>query len=111
MQNPNPGLSLILFPPPDNEPVLLADTPDAEAVRRAVTEQKWGEITFLLLKADEENWLEVSGSLEDGFSARYREHGKEWIANAPPAFPQETMQLLVSYLKRDDRWRTMVGWD
>jgi hypothetical protein len=86
--------------------------PNEALISSTVEEQPWDDITFILLKVDDWNWFEVSGSLrpEDGLSARYCEHGEELVAARPPASLDECVQLLLSYWRSDNQWRSAIGW-
>lgn len=104
---------LVLYPPPDNEPITISTAPNEQIVISSVKAQPWDDITFIILKIDEKNWLEVSGSLkpEVGLSARYTEAGVEHVSKRAPEDLNECIKLLSSYLRGDDKWRKDIPWD
>ena len=104
---------LLAFPPPDHRETVLAERPDAEAVRSAVIDHSWEEISFITVKRSEGDWMEVSGSIrpEDGFSARYSLSGEEHISVDPPESVEDLADLLVSFLENDGRWKSRILWD
>jgi hypothetical protein len=105
------NMKLELCAPPNNEPVVLATSPTVERVTDAVMQQPWTNITFVVLKRDEQNWLEVSGATGDGFSARYMADGKEFVSVRAPASLEEMCMLMKSYLMGDAKWKTAIKWE
>src|SRR5262245_38512294 len=59
--------------PPDNLPREISRSPDPGLIEKTVRSLPWSDITFVVLKIDDKNWIEGSGSLnpEDGLSASY----------------------------------------
>lgn len=105
-------LVLEVHEPPNHAPRIVATNPDATAIKRAIEGLKWDDITFVVLKYDDDNWIEGSGSLrpDDGLSARYVEGGNEYISARPPESLDEIVRLLESYRSGDGRWRAMIEW-
>ncbi len=103
---------LELSPPPTNDPIILSDSPTRELVASTIQGQPWSEITFIVLRRDEANWFEISGSLDpnDGLSARYSENGQEMVSATAPGTLEEASGLMLSYFDADDRWRQAIGW-
>jgi hypothetical protein len=103
---------LRVFEPPElNEREVATDPSESEIVA-TVRGLAWQEISFVVLAVDENTWIEGSGSLDpaDGFSARYLEDGVERVScDAPPSL-DAIVELLLSYRRNDDRWRTMIEW-
>ncbi|HVE79651.1 MAG TPA: hypothetical protein VNA89_12340 [Gemmatimonadaceae bacterium] len=99
--------------PPTHEERVVARGPDAATIEQIVEGLAWADITFVILKRDERNWIEGSGSLnpEDGLSARYMSDGDERVASRPPASLGEIIALLQSYRSGDERWREMMEWE
>ncbi len=104
-------LRLELLLPPDYARQLIALEPDAEGIRSTVQGQPWDDITFVVLRRDEEAGVELSGSLSpaDGLSVRYWEDGKEFVSERAPSL-EEGIRLLQLYARRDERWRSVVRW-
>ena len=110
---PAGALVLEVHDPPDWKPREVAADPDAATVERTVRGLPWSDITFVVLRKDEENYFEASGSLSpgDGFSATYVEDGVEHLSREAPASLDAVVALLESYRSGDGRWRTMIAWD
>lgn len=104
---------LELYSPPAAERQVVSEAADAVSVEATIRGQPWDDITFVVLKVDERNWFEVSGSLkpEDGLSARYFEDGVEHVSDGAPESLDVCVSLMLSYLRADDRWREDIGWD
>ena len=58
--------------PPALQPREISKNPDLALIEKTVKSLPWSEITFVVLKIDEKNWIEGSGSLDptDGLSAK-----------------------------------------
>ena len=108
-----PNMILELYAPPDNDVQVISTTPDEALLTSTVKSQEWADITFVVLKRDDANWFEVSGSLnpEDGLSARYSENGEEHVSARAPESLDEGLSLLLSYFRDDRRWRQAIAWD
>lgn len=104
---------LEVFDPPDWKPREVATDPDAETIARTVRGLPWSDITFVVLRKDEKNYFEASGSLDpgDGFSATYVEDGVEHLSREAPESLDVVVALLGSYRSDDGKWRTMIAWD
>ncbi len=102
---------LELYPPPSNKLVVVSESPTRDLIVSTVQAQSWKDITFVVLRLDEANRFEISGSLEEGLSALCSENGQERVSATGPASLGEATDLLLSYLASDDRWRTSIGWE
>ncbi|MBW3565805.1 MAG: hypothetical protein KY459_13900 [Acidobacteria bacterium] len=103
---------LELYPPPANERVVLAENATREDVVSAIFDRDWNEITFVVLKADDDDWFEISGSIQpfDGLSARVMESGEEKVSARAPRSLEEAAALMTSYLEGDNHWRVKIPW-
>jgi hypothetical protein len=95
----------------DDAPRLVAESPNEGLLEEMVFSLSWGDITFVILTQDKDNLFEVSGSHEDGFSARYVEDGQEFVSVHPPESLAEMVELLRFYLVGDERWRQSLEWE
>jgi hypothetical protein len=86
---------------------------DAAIIEKTVKELSWSDITFVVLKVDDKNWIEGSGSLKprDGLSARYMKNGTEHVSTKAPKTLHEIVALLQSYHAGDGRWQDLLDWD
>ena len=86
--------------------------PDAQQIDEAVRGVDWFRFTAVVLRRDDEHFLEISGSLkpEDGLSARWVEKDDERIISEAPSL-EDSIRLLQSYAADDSRWKTLVRWD
>ena len=99
--------------PPSCTPQDVAINPDERTLVAAIRALSWDDITFVVLREDENTWIEGSRSLqpEDGLSARCMEDGVEHVSRGAPDGLDVIEQLLTSFLRGDDRWRTLIEWD
>jgi len=99
--------------PPGNLPREISKNPDQVLIEKTVRELAWSDITFVVLKIDDKNWIEGSGSLNprDGLSARYMKDGKEHVSTRAPKSLDEIIALLQSYRCGDGRWQKLIDWD
>jgi hypothetical protein len=106
------GLTLEIRETPNAERrVLLTNvTPDRIAV--AVGALRWSSMTWVTLRRDTGNWLEISGSLQpdDGLSARCRVNGVERISEQPPDLTTAAA-LLQAYARDDPGWQALIRWE
>ena len=108
-----PPMLLVVHEPPDHQAKLVAADPDSSVLEHTIRSLSWSDITFVVLKADDRNWIEGSGSLNsaDGLSARYMLDGEEHIAARAPSSLDELLTLLQSYRRGDGRWLELIEWD
>ena len=99
--------------PPGYVPRPVATDPDRALIEKTVKDLPWADITFVVLKHDENNWIEGSGSLapEDGLSARYMLDSQEFVASQAPESLDEVIALLESYCLQDGHWKRMIAWE
>ncbi|NNL99558.1 MAG: hypothetical protein HKO62_02325 [Gammaproteobacteria bacterium] len=107
------SLTLEIFLPPDHQPQTIADNPSASQLAFTIRRLAWDDLTFVVLKYDDENWIELSGALTDdfGLSARYWNDGIEHVAARPPADLDEGTRLLEHYRRGDSLWKQMISWE
>ena len=107
------SLILEVHAPPNYHPREISRNPNLAMVEQTVRDLSWSDITFVVLKADDNNWIEASGSLnpQDGLSARYMADGKEHVSAQAPKSLDEIITLLQSYCARDGRWQELIEWD
>ena len=99
--------------PPEDGPREISKSPDAALIDKTVRGLSWSDITFVVLKVDDNNWIEGSGSLnpQDGLSARYMKNGKEHVSAHAPRSLDEIVSLLQSYRAGNGRWQNLIDWD
>lgn len=103
---------LEVYSPPANDRQIVADTANESAIVSTIRNQRWKDLTFVVLRIDDKNWFEVSGSLnpEDGLAARYSENGTEYVSDVAPDSLEQCISLMLSYFKADDKWRSDIRW-
>lgn len=91
---------------------MIAENPTDEEIARLVHGMAWDEISFVIVKLDEANWLDGSGSLKpaDGLSAMCEIEGQQFVTVEAPQSLDEIVALLQSFNRKDGNWRTMVKW-
>ncbi|MCV9386596.1 hypothetical protein [Reichenbachiella ulvae] len=68
------------------------------AIGSIVNSIDWSKFTFLTLKRDEGNWIEISGNLaEDGLAILIEKEGVQEISEFPPESVSEVEEVLVDY--------------
>lgn len=106
-----PGaLTFRVHEPPDYVPRVIAYDPDPATIETAMRALQWDRITFAVVARDANQFIDFSGSTEDGFSARYVEDGVEHISTDAPDSIEAGIRLLQSYCAGDEEWRR-IGWD
>lgn len=105
-------MKLEVLEPNERSERVASQHPDGDTIKKTVQGLKWSDITFVVLKIDEKNWIELSGSLkpEDGLSARYMENGVEHVSARAPSLA-EGVSLLQSYQSGDGNWRYNLSWE
>jgi hypothetical protein len=98
---------------PDRSPRKICRDPDSKTIDDTVKRLPWSDITFVVLKCDEENWFEGSGSLQSGvgLSAAYMKDGIVHVSARAPGSLDEIIALLQSYRSGDGNWQHMIEWD
>jgi hypothetical protein len=107
---PGTAMTLEVAEAPSHEERVVAQNPDAEAIGRVARQLSWSDVTFVVLRIDDENWMETSGSSKDGFSAKITLAGETWISSRPPESLDEMITLLVSYRNGDNAWQDLIEW-
>jgi len=104
---------LEIHEPPEYEPREISKNADAAMIRKTVRDLSWSDVTFVVLKIDDKNFIEGSGSLkpEDGLSARYMKDGKEHVSKGAPKSLDEIVLLLLSYQAGNNTWLEMIDWN
>ena len=102
-------LVLEVYEPPHHQTKLVVREPDDQTIEETIRGLSWSDITFVVLKADEQNWIEGSGSHKDDFSARFARGGREYVSQGRPTL-EEIAELLKSYRAGDGRWERMLTW-
>jgi hypothetical protein len=85
--------------------------PSEDTVEQAIRGRPWTVMTFVTLVRDAVS-ITASGSLqpEDGLSLAYFEHGNEYVTCQAPDL-SVVVDLLRSFTRGDDAWRTRVAWE
>jgi hypothetical protein len=78
-------------------------------IARTIRDLRWSDITFVVLRLDERNRIEGSGSRSDGFSVKVARNGKERVSESAPTL-EEIVALFQSYAANDGRWERMIKW-
>ena len=94
------------------ESKLISTDPTEQIILDTINNLSWNDLTFVILKIDDDNLMEGSGSLNpsDGLSARYLENGQEHVSSSAPESLQIIYDLLASYLVGDNTWRHIIDW-
>ena len=97
---------------PDHDPKVVSVSPDERNIEATIRNQSWDEITFVVLKIDEKNWFEISGSPkpEEGLSASCCEGGQQQVSDGSPGSLDACVSLMLSFFRGDNRWRNEISW-
>jgi hypothetical protein len=90
---------------------MIGTDPDDDLIASTVLGLEWSDITFVVLELDDRNYMCVSGSFPDGFSAHYRVGGQERVCDRPPESLEEMISVLRSFRDGDYEWRDLLGWE
>jgi len=102
-------LVLEAYEPPSQQKRVVATNPSKQVITRTIRDLRWSDITFVVLRLDDRNWIEASGSRSDGFSVKFARNGKERVSESAPTL-DEIVALFQSYVANDGRWERMVKW-
>lgn len=104
-------MKLEIHAPPDNDVSIVSDAATGRQIAEVIESQPWNDITFVVLRRDDDNWFEVSGSTTAGFSARYMADGEEFVSSRAPDSLAEMSLLMASYLEDEGKWKSAIGWE
>jgi len=104
---------LIVAESPDFEEKIVANSPTPELLESTVQSLAWSDITFVILKKNEQDWLELSGSLDpsDGLSMRYFDSTGEFVSDRAPSSLKEGTTVLKKYLLDNPEWKKTYNWN
>ncbi|MDX1536536.1 hypothetical protein [Arsukibacterium sp.] len=88
---------LHLWPGKDGENELISAAPTAAIISELMAELYWQEISYVTLVFADSSRVEVSGSLDDGFSAMYQNGDEEQFADPAPASITEMTDMLCAF--------------
>lgn len=85
---------------------LVSDNPTVEEIIKTMNEINWNNFHQVVLSTDNNNWIEVSGKLnDDGLSSMYEENGQQFVINEPPSSVEHMTEILVSYFDGDGKFK------
>ncbi len=88
------------------EEKIISDSTTVEQIKNTMKGLNWNNFHQVILSADNSNWIEVGGNLnEDGLSSMYEENGQQFIINKPPASIEHMTDILLSYFYGDGKFK------
>ena len=85
---------------------LISENPTKAQVSHIVNSLDWTNFNAVILRNNEGNWLEVSGSLDnDGFAIIYEENGVPFISEDAPEKLVQLENALQSYLFGNEKFK------
>ena len=82
---------------------------DAHELSRMIDSMSWQDLSAILVRKSENDFLEGSGSHDDGFSLIHTQDGRQDVTpNAPDL--QELKTCLIQYFNGEPGWREMSIW-
>ncbi|EHR40050.1 hypothetical protein [Alishewanella jeotgali] len=92
-----PGL--YIFSGDSDRTKLVCESPTLEIIEILVKSNDWTDISFVILAFGQGNYIEVSGSLDEGFSSCYKDGDHELFANTSPESIQEMTDIFCDFLQ------------
>ncbi len=89
----------------------ITQDPTKEDIHNIVGSLHWDDISWAILKIDEKNRIECSGSYNDGFAIIYQEGESDYIGFDSPTSVDEIIDILTRYLNNDNSWKDMFAWE
>ncbi len=84
----------------------ISDSITVEGIITTMNTLDWQDFHQVVLSTSNKNWIEVGGNLkEDGLSAMYEENGKQFVINKQPVSVKHMTDMLLSYFKRDGKFK------
>lgn len=88
------------------EEKIISDSTSIDQITKTMKNLNWNKFHQVILSTDNNNWIEVGGSLyEDGLSSMYEENGKQFIINKPPSSIDHMIEILISYFNEDGEFK------
>jgi hypothetical protein len=88
------------------EEELITDSPSENQISHLINSIDWGKFKTIRLRKDDNNWIEVSGSLvEDGLAIIYEEDGISFVTKDAPETLTQLEQALLSYFRGDGKYK------
>ena len=89
------------------EEKIISDSTSIDQIKKTMKNLNWNKFHQVVLSTDNNNWIEVGGSLnEDGLSSMYEENGNQFIINKPPSSIDHMIEILISYFNEDGKFKT-----
>lgn len=87
--------------------------PSTFEIWQGIEEMERQSADFLLLGPDRYNYIQCAGNSIEGFLLEYQAGSSDdhWQAIQHRISPREVYAIFVSYLKREDEWKTSVSWE
>lgn len=88
------------------EEELIANNPSENQISHLVNSIDWNKFKTIRLRKDDNNWIEVSGSLvEDGLAIIYEEAGVSFVIKDAPETLTQLEQALLSFFRGDEKYK------
>lgn len=87
-----------------------SENPNPREIATLVNELEWEEYTAIRIESFNQNWIECSGSHQDGFSLSYAYQGKSRVAENNPTSPTDFIPLLQAYSIDNPSWKSLYEW-
>lgn len=90
-----------------SEDKIISDSTTVEQIEITMNQLDWNGFEQVLLSVDDNNWIEVSGSLkkEVGFSSMYSENGNQYLRQKELTSVKEMTEILISYLNGETKYK------
>ena len=93
---------LNIYPGKDGNAKLVSKEPTKEVVSKTMDEINWINISFVHLVFEDNCWVEVSGSLSEGFCSIYKNADLELFADPPPESIKEMKDILFAFITNQE---------
>lgn len=90
---------------------LVAETTDPDVIEEKLFEPEWESLTGIRIEIDGLNWIDLSGSKDDGFSIIYSDGENEWITKDAPESLEQSILAVQSYAMKGNEWKELFEWE
>lgn len=88
------------------------DNPDEGQIARAIANLT-SDDAFAILSRDQMHYMQVAGTVADGFTLEYQSGGtdRHFVAGGGPHSEEQVMKAFQLYAVCDPRWQTEFAWE
>jgi hypothetical protein len=86
------------------------NNPSKDEIINSVKSLDWSKVCYICLERGKDNFLDCSGSYNDGFCISYTEAKNTFISNDDIESTEEFITVLTKYFDSDESWKKLYSW-